>query len=442
MADPSTNRQDLAPPHSPEAEQSVLGCLLTDAGTWEAIGDMLEPADFYFPDHAAVYATIGRLVVAAKPVDVVTVYEAGGHDMGYLNDLIMSVPVLRHARHYAEIVRERSARRQVMRLARALHDDALTGAEDGKALPELLDEACGKLLGLMAGAQQQREPRLMRDLLGPWLDDLDRRARGETDAIATGLDDIDRALDGGLRGGEVVVLASRPSMGKSALAGQVARHMAASVVVGVLSMEDSETMLVSRQVASAGRLNLAHVRRPDLAPGTLWSAVSNATDVLSKLSLYLDDAPALTLQDVRTKAQQIRRKAGSLGVLMVDYLQLMEGEGETRAQELTTVARGMKRLAKELGCPVVLMSQLSRKADETNAPPRLDHLAESGGIEQAADIIGLLWRECRRNPKPGNEHAAQIEFVKNKNGPTCTVQLHFDGAIQRFGSRTQEDDYV
>lgn len=429
----------LPPPHSAEAEQSLLGCLLTDAQVMDAVAGVVDAGDFYFPDHRAIFSTIAKLAIACQPVDMVTVYEAGGHDLPYLATLMQAMPVLRHARRYAEIVRERSVRRQVMTIARALHDDALAGTEDGKPVPELLDAACGQLLALLTGAQQQSEPTLLADMLGPWLTDLDGRAAGKTDAIATGLPDIDRALDGGLRPGEVVVLAARPSMGKSALALQLARHMSGTTVVGALSMEDSRNMLVSRQVAAAGRINLAHVRRPDRAPDTLWEAVTRATDVLAGLQLYLDDAPALTLQDVRTKANQIRRKAGGLGVLMVDYLQLMEGEGETRAQELTTVARGMKRLAKEMDIPIVLMSQLSRKADETNAPPRLDHLAESGGIEQAADIIGLLWRECRRNPRPGNEHSAQVEFVKNKNGPTCTVQLHFDGAVQRFTSVSHDE---
>lgn len=424
-----------APPHSAEAEQSLLGCLLTDAqGTFDAVGDMLRPDDFHFSDHRAIFRTIAGLVLACKAVDVLTVFEAGGHELAYLHQLMEAVPVLRHAPRYAEIIREHSARREVMRLARGLMDDAASGDAD-KPLHDVIDAACAQLLQLQAGVQQVKEPVLVADLLGQWLTDLDARYRGETDAISTGLPDVDNALDGGLRGGEVMVLAARPSMGKSAMALQIARHMSASVVVGVLTMEDSNNMLVSRQVAAQGGLNLAHVRRPDRAPDTLWAAVASATEALAKLSLYVDDSPALRLRDVRTKALQIKRKAGGrLGVLMVDYLQLMEGDGETRAQELTEVARGMKRLAKELGIPVVLLSQLSRKADETNAPPRLDHLAESGGIEQAADIIGLLWRECRRNPRPGNEHSAQLEFVKNKNAATCTVHLHFAGTVQRFSS--------
>lgn len=198
-------------------------------------------------------------------------------------------------------------------------------------------------------------------------------------------------------------------------------------------------MLVSRQVAAAGRINLADIRRPDKAPPSLWQGVSEAMDRLMHLKLWIDDSPALHLQDVRTKAQQVKRKAGALGVVMVDYIQLMEGDGETRAQELTNVARGMKRLAKEMHCAVVVMCQLNRKADESSAPPRLDHLAESGGIEQAADIIGLLWREARRNPKPENKHLAQVEFVKNKNGPTNTVRLYFDGSTQRFEDLLEGD---
>lgn len=431
-----------APPHSAEAEQSLLGCLLTDAaGIFDAVGDMLTAEDFHFADHRAIYRTIAKLTLACKPVDVLTVFESGGHDLAYLQQLLEAVPVLKHARRYSEIIREHATRRQVMRLARALHDDAASGA-GSTGLHDVIDAACTQLLQLQTGVQGQKEPQLVADLLGQWLTDLDARYRGETDAIATGLEDIDDTLDGGLRTGEVMVLAARPSMGKSALALQFARHISASVVVGVLTMEDSTNMLVSRQVAATARLNLAHVRRPDRAPDTLWAAVASATEALAQLALYVDDSPALTLRDVRTKALQIKRKAGSLRVLFVDYLQLMEGDGETRAQELTAVARGMKSLAKELGLSVVILSQLSRKADETNAPPRIDHLAESGGIEQAADIIGLLWRECRRNPKPGNERTAQVEFVKNKNAATRTVHLHFEGAVQRFAAAAHGEQDV
>lgn len=428
----------VQPPHSEEAEQAVLGALLLDNGAWERVGDVLKPGDFYLPANAAIFKAVGTMIGAGRVADVITVFEAG-HDLPYLNALAAGVPSSGGVRRHAEIIRERAMRRAVVKLAAALHEGALMGTEHDAPLAQLVDTVCTDLLAIQAGDADKREPRLIGDMVAGWLDALNDRAEGKTDAMSTGLDGFDRVLAGGLRPGEVMVIGARPSMGKSALALGVARHMAAKHVVLALSMEDSDQMLVSRQVAAAGRINLADLRRPDKAPATMWSGVSEAMDKLMPLRLWIDDTPALHLQDVRTKAQQVKRKAGGLGVVMVDYIQLMEGDGETRAQELTNVARGMKRLAKELKCGVVVMCQLNRKADESNAPPRLDHLAESGGIEQAADIIGLLWREARRNPKPENKHSAQVEFVKNKNGPTDTVRLFFDGATQRFEDMGVDD---
>ena len=427
------------PPHSAEAEQAVLGALLMDNGAFDSVGDVLAPEDFYFADYRAIYATARGLILAGKPADVITVHDAGGHEFAALNELVMSVPSVQGARRWAEVVRVHSIRRQVVRVCMATAEAAMVQTEQAAPTVELISKACEEMLGLQDGAAK-REPRLLSDLMPGWIDALNARAAGESDAVSTGLAGIDDIVSGGFRPGELVVLAARPSMGKSALALGIARHVAATRPVAVLTMEDSEQMLISRQVAAAGRWNLADLRRPDKARDGMWAAVAEAADKLGKLRLYVDDTPALGLVDVRTKALQVKRRAGQLGMVMVDYLQLMEGEGETRAHELTKIVRGMKKLAKELRCPVVLLCQLSRKADETKAPPRMDHLAESGGIEQAADVIGLLWRRFRVDPRPECKHDAQIEFVKNKNDPTDTARLWFDGATQRFEDATDGQD--
>jgi replicative DNA helicase len=243
-----------------------------------------------------------------------------------------------------------------------------------------------------------------------------------------------------MRPGELVVIGARPSMGKSALCLAMARNVARAGPVLVCSMEDSDMMLVSRQVAAAGRVNLADIRTPQHAPDSMWRGVAEGVDALQALPLYIDDKPALALRDVRRKAMQVLRRKGALQLVIVDYLQLMQGEGETRHQQLGGIAAGLKALAKELRCAVVLLSQLNREADKTDGPPRIDHLRESGGIEEAADIVGLLWREHRRKPRPDNKHLAQIEFAKHKNGPTDTIKLWFDGATQRFGDWAPEAD--
>jgi replicative DNA helicase len=294
-------------------------------------------------------------------------------------------------------------------------------------------------VGEIAQGRVEAVPRLMGDLLPGWLDELQARADGKIDAIGTGLRGLDRALGGGMRRGELIVLGARPSMGKSALTlGWVRAVAQGGLPVLVCSLEDSASMLISRHVASAGRAPLEQVRLPQHAPETMWLAVSEAVELLGRLPVWLDDRPGLSLAEVASKVAYVRAKSGDCAFVVVDYLQLMEDVGETRSNELAGIVRGLKNLAKRMNCAVLLLSQLSREADKTNAPPRLDHLAESGAIEQAADIIGLLFREARRNPRPDNQNKAQLELAKNKNASTCTVHLYFDGKTQRFEDMAME----
>jgi replicative DNA helicase len=435
------------PPHSVEAEQSVLGALLIDNRVFDRVGDRVQPASFYVHQHRAIFAAAASLIMANKPADVITVFdalkaagkadEAGG--LVYLNELAQSVPGAANAGRYADIVAQRAQCRQAICIARDLEAAAFEAAE----LPAAADEAVQALLALQQG-QGDNNPRALVDLLPAWLDALQDRAQGVNDAIPTGMPETDRLFAGGARRGELIVIGSRPSMGKTGICHTLARNFAKHVPVLVLSMEDSLNMLVARQVAATGRINLADIRNPPQASGPLWEGVSRSMEVLQDLPIDVDDQPSLTLREVRRKAQFVRARRGDLGVIILDYLQLMEepGNDESRAYELNRVSRGLKRMAKQLGCVVVLLSQLSRKADETDGPPRLDHLAESGGIEQAADIIGLLWREGRRKPRPDNKHSGQIEWAKNKNGPCDTVQLWFDGATQRWESISREDGYA
>lgn len=423
--------QLLVPPHSDEAEHAVLGAMLLDNACFDRVADILDAGDFYAAGNGSIYRTMAGLILAHKPADILTVFEAGGHELTYLNALVGGVYAASNARRYAEIVREHAVRRRVISIARQLEASAFQVGAQAAPTDSLVDAACNDLVALMSRGESG-EPVHIQEVLVPWIDDLSDRATGKTDAISTGLTDLDRILAGGIRRQEVMVIGARPSMGKSAASLGLARRMAEAHVVLTLSLEDSRSMLVSRHVAAVGRVNLADLRRPDRAKDSMWGSATEAIEKLNGLQLYIDDAAAMTLKDVRRKAQQVRRRAKRLDVVVLDYLQLMEGDGETRSAELTAIARGLKRLAKEMDVAVILLSQLSREADKVSGPPRLDHLAESGGIEQAADIIGLLWRESRSKPKPGNTHEAQIEIAKNKNGPTATVKLWFDGATQRF----------
>ena len=445
MGERDDERAVRVPPHSVEAEQSVLGALLIDNRAGAKVG-ALQPDGFYRHEHRVIAAAVWRLLAAHQPADVITVMEAlraegkladaGG--MPYLNDLATSVPTAAHVDRYAAIVQQHALRRQAVRVAEDL-SAAAWGSGD-------LDQACSAAVQALLSLGQSvddRMPQALATLLPAWLDDLQARADGATDAIPTGLTDIDRLMCGGVRPGELLVIGARPSMGKTAVCHTLARNMGDDRAVLVLTMEDSVQMMINRQVAAAGRANLADVRSPDRARGDFWERATDGVERLSVKHLWVDDAPMLTLRDIERKAAYVKAHDKRLAAVVIDYLQLMDGDdGESRAYQLNAIARGLKRLAKRMGVCVVLLSQLSRKADESDKPPRLDHLAESGGIEQAADNIWLLWRKGRNSKKPEDKHHMQIELAKHKNGPTDTVTLWWDGATQRvesMGSVAQDE---
>lgn len=423
-----------------------MGAVLTDPRCWADVAVLLQPDGFYLGQHRLIWGAIARVQAHGQPVDTITVLDelrradeaeaAGG--LAYLADLAQAVISARNVVQHAGIVAANARARRTIAVARDLIDRAHVVAE----LDLAQDEAVTALLQMQQG-QAEKAPRPLEGELVGWLDELQQRADGHMTAMPTGLHDCDRQLGGGLERGDLVVIASRPSMGKTALCHTLTRNMAGAVPVLVLSMEDSIRMLISRNVAAAGRVNLADIRNPARAQDSMWARVEEGVETLRPLRVYVDDQSTLSLRDIRRKAQQVRAACGDLGVVVVDYLQLMEEDGqENRAYELNKICRGLKRLAKDLQCAVVLLSQLSRKADENpGKPPRMDHLAESGGIEQAADIIGLLWRKGRFSERPEDKHHAQIEWVKNKNGATGTNQLFFDGATQRMETATNADDY-
>ncbi|MCU7370248.1 replicative DNA helicase [Paucibacter sp. O1-1] len=336
-----------ASPHSLEAEQSVLGALLLDDMAFDKAAAVLNAAAFYRYEHQLIWDAITSLVMASKPADVITVFEAlqrtgraddaGG--LAYLNDLAQSVASATNVRGYADIVAERARARRVIALA-----DEMAGAVwRGDDALVAIDSAMVALLALSQG-RGENDPRPLDDLLPVWVEELQAREAGELDAIPTGLGDVDELLAGGLRRGELMVIGSRPSMGKTALCHMLARNMARTAPVLVLSMEDSLQMLVSRQVAAAGLVNLADLRNPARARGPLWDGVTRGLDALRGLPIHVDDQPALSLETVRRKAQGVAARQGDLGVMIVDYLQLMEGKGndESRAYELNRIARGLK----------------------------------------------------------------------------------------------------
>lgn len=448
--EPPADRAAMAPPRSEEMEQSLLGALLV--GGHEAY-DRAEAtlggeSAFYFAEHRAVYLTIRGLVARRRPVDVVTVFEAGGHELSYLNALAQSVPSAANIGYYAERLAELWRRRELLRVALELQTAALAeqiGSEPvaGSDVASIVDKTAGDLLRLAEG-RDQRGPVPVSEVMLALTDHLEALVEGRVCMVETGLRDVDEQLGGGLRGGELIVLGARPSMGKSALVGTVALNASRSWGALLLTQEDSLATWGSRAVANVARVNLSDLRNPARAkdPDRMWRGLAEACDEIQSRALMLDDQAGLTLADVRRKVQQAKRalmpRPGQQGrplkLVIIDYLQLMTGDKDNRNQLLGDISNGLKKLAKDEDVCVILLSQLSRKADEMplGQLPQMHHLRDSGDIEGAADVVMLLHRECQRRKTVDNETWAQLNVAKSKNGATGVVNLYFAGAYQRF----------
>ena len=445
------------PPHSIEAESSVLGGLLLDNGAWDRVGDLLVDSDFYRHEHKLIYAAIGALINASKPADVITVSEQlqnqgktaemGG--LAYLNSLAQYVPSASNIRRYAEIVRERSILRKLV----SASDEIATNAfnPQGKAIDRILDEAEQKIFNIgEEGSRMKQGFQSMDTLVVELLDRVQEMADNPNDitGVPTGFYDLDR-MTSGLQPGDMVVLAARPSMGKTAFAINIAEHVALNegLPVAVFSMEMGASQLAVRVVGSIGRIDQGHLRTGKLSDDE-WPRLTEAIEKLRTVSLHIDETPGLTPSELRANARRLARQCGKLGLIVVDYLQLMSGSGgsggDNRATELGEISRGLKMLAKELQCPVIALSQLNRSVEQrTDKRPMMSDLRESGAIEQDADIIMFIYRDDYYNKDSKDPGVAEIIIGKQRNGPTGTVRLTFLKNLTRFESLASglSDDY-
>jgi replicative DNA helicase len=436
------------PPHSIEAEASVLGGLLLDNGAWDRVGDLLTDGDFYRYEHKLIYAAIGALVNATKPADVITVYEqlqslgkaeeTGG--LAYLNSLAQYVPSAGNIRRYAEIVRERSILRKLV----SASDEIATAAfnPQGKAVDKILDEAEQKIFNIgEEGSRMKQGFQSMDSLVVDLLDRVQEMADNPNDitGVPTGFYDLDR-MTSGLQAGDMIVLAARPSMGKTSLAINIAEHVALheGLPVAVFSMEMGAAQLAVRIVGSIGRIDQGHLRTGKLSDDE-WPRLTEAIEKLRTISLFIDESPGLTPSELRANARRLARQCGKLGLIVVDYLQLMSGSSggadENRATELGEISRGLKMLAKELQCPVIALSQLNRSVEtRTDKRPMMSDLRESGAIEQDADVIMFIYRDDYYNKESKEPGVAEVIIGKQRNGPTGTVKLAFLKPLTKFES--------
>jgi replicative DNA helicase len=436
------------PPHSIEAESSVLGGLLLDNGAWDRVGDLLTDGDFYRFEHRLIYAAIGALVNATKPADVITVYEqlqnlgkaeeVGG--LAYLNSLAQYVPSASNIRRYAEIVRERSILRKLVSASDEISTTAFN--PQGKAVDQILDEAEQKIFNIgEEGSRMKQGFQGMDSLVVQLLDRVQEMADNPNDitGVPTGFYDLDR-MTSGMQAGDMIVLAARPSMGKTALAINIAEHVALNegLPVAVFSMEMGASQLAVRIVGSIGRIDQMHLRTGKLTDSE-WPRLTEAIEKLRNISLHIDETPGLTTSELRANARRLARQCGKLGLIVVDYLQLMSTSAsmndENRATAVGEISRGLKMLAKELQCPVIALSQLSRGVESrTDKRPMMSDLRESGAIEQDADVIMFIYRDDYYNKDSKEPGVAEIIISKQRNGPTGTVKLAFMKELTRFES--------
>ena len=441
------------PPHSVEAEQAVLGGLLLDNSTWDAIADRLHAEDFYRRDHQQIFAAIAELSRRNEPSDAVTLAEflaakGDGEETGglaYLAGLARDTPTAANIRAYADIVRERSLLRQLIRVSGEIAASAYES--EGRTAKELVDGAEQLVFAI---AEQGRRTTSgfvpLREVLGATIDRLDmlHQSQGQLTGVSTGYADLDR-MTAGLQPGDLIIVAGRPSMGKTTLALNIAENaaIAASTAVAVFSMEMSREQLSMRMISSLGRVDQSHLRTGNFGDED-WARINSAIAQMKSAPIYIDDSAALTPTEVRARARRLTREQ-PLGLIVIDYLQLMQvpGTKENRATEISEISRSLKALAKELKVPVIALSQLNRSVEQrTDKKPVMSDLRESGALEQDADLIMMIYREEVYEPDTPRKGIADIIIAKQRNGPTGEVHLTFLGKYTRFENLAAGDyDY-
>ncbi len=430
-------------PQSVEAEQSVLGGLMISQDAWDGVAELVSPEDFYRPDHRLIFRQIRKLAEASEPVDVVTLADqlqisgeleaAGGH--AYLAELAQNTPSASNIRAYAQVVRERSSLRRLIEAAQTIADSGFN--PQGRNSAELVDEAERLIMQIGEQGPKAGGPLDVETLLKGTLERVEELslAGGKITGLTTGFLDLDDKTSG-LQKSDLIIVAGRPSMGKTSFAMNLVENaiLAQGAPVLVFSMEMPAEQLMMRMLSSLGRINQTAVRTGQLDQAG-WESLSQAVAKVRNTPLLIDDTPALTPTEVRSRARRVKREHGDLAMIMIDYLQLMQVAGSTegRTAEISEISRSLKAIAKEFRCPVVALSQLNRSLEQRpNKRPVNSDLRESGAIEQDADVIMFIYRDEVYNPDSPDKGVAEIILGKQRNGPIGTVRLAFFGEHTRF----------
>ncbi|NNC23222.1 replicative DNA helicase [Salinisphaera sp. USBA-960] len=432
------------PPHSIDAEQSVIGGLLLSQHAWDDIAGTLFENDFYREDHRLLFRGLADLVNDDQPRDLVTLTEwlrsrdllekAGGAT--YIGNLVTEIPGAANIRAYADIVRQRSLMRQLIRAG-----DLITGLgfdNTGREADELVSAAEQELFAVAEhGRQAEDGPRGLNDLLTQAVETIGElvQQEGEFTGLPTGLDRFDQ-LTNGLQPSDLLILAGRPSMGKTAFAMNIVENVAIKqkTPVAVFSLEMSAEQIVMRMISSWGRVDQANLRSGNLTEDD-WAKITSAVGIMNENArLFVDDTPALSPNELRSRARRLKRE-NDIGLIVVDYLQLMQvpGTAENRTNEISEISRQLKALAKELNVTVIALSQLNRQVEQReDRRPRMSDLRESGGIEQDADVIAFVYRDEVYNEDSNDKGVAEIVIGKQRNGPTGTARTAFLSHYTRF----------
>jgi len=438
----------IVPPHSIEAEQALLGGIMLDNRAWDDVLEIVAEDDFYRHDHKLIFRAIRELAEGGKPCDAITiaeelerqqlVEETGG--LVYLAALVRDTPSAANVKAYSEVVRERSVRRNLISIASRISASAIE--PEGRTLSELIEEADKQLFEVSRrGSRASEDETLIGSLLGNALDRLDQRHQnpGKIQGLETGFAEIDKKI-GGLQGGQLIVIAGRPSMGKSTLAVNIAENV--SIHGGrpscIFSMEMSKVELTDRIISSTSRVN---IRESFEDEG--WLRVTNAITALTNAPLLISDSGSITPSEIRARARRLKRKH-DLSLIVVDYLQLMHvpGNRENRAVEIGQISRALKSLAKELQIPIIALSQLNRGVEQRqDKRPVMSDLRDSGDIEQDADVIMLVYREEYYDKETPRKGISEVNIAKQRNGPTGEVLLTFNGALSRFDNYASSSHY-
>lgn len=439
------------PPHSIEAEQSILGAIMIDPSAWERVADIVCESDFFRPEHRRIYACMSDLIDNQSPIDLITLSESlseNGHlekigGAAYLAEIATDTPSIGNARAYAKVVREKSVYRSLISATNIIADKAFN--PEGSSVDDVLADAERQIMRIAEDRPGVGGLVPVKPLLADTIENLEKLFALNINAdpniqiitgITTGFKDLN-ALTSGFQKSDLIIVAARPSMGKTTFAMNLVENVMLSesnLPVLVFSMEMPASQLIIRMLSSHGRIDQKRLRTGCLIDED-WTKLSTTVRTLLDRQLYIDDTPSLTPSEVRLRSRKILRDKGQIGMIMIDYIQLMRVQGikEGRTAEISEISRSLKSIAKEFDCPVVALSQLNRNLEQRpNKRPINSDLRESGAIEQDADVIMFIYRDEVYNDDSEHKGIAEIIIGKQRNGPIDTIKLAFEGQYSRF----------